>query len=107
MKRLFLLTLTVSLLLCTAGCGAVFVGGAILPTSTVVGSITSVQLGSIVNASGGSVQVTFVTLSQNGTPTTIAFCSNQVNQFPLNQVVSVNFNPGQLCATIVVVVVTP
>jgi hypothetical protein len=106
MKRLLSVALVGSLLLCAA-CGAVFVGGAIPPTSTVVGSITSVQLGSVVNATGGSVPVTFVTLSQSGTLTTVAFCNNQVSQFPLNQVVSVNFNPGQLCATIVVVVVTP
>ena len=105
MKYLFSLTLIGSLLLSAAGCGAVFIGGAILPATTVTGSVTSVQLDSVVNGGGGSVQVTFVTLSQSSTSSTIAFCSNHTTQFPLNQTVSVNFNPGQPCANLIVVVI--
>jgi hypothetical protein len=105
MKHLFSLTLIGLLLLSVAGCGAVFIGGAILPATTVTGSVTSVQLGSVVNSAGGTVQVTFVTLLQSSASSTIAFCSNHITQFPLNQTVSVNFNPGQPCGTIIAVVI--
>jgi hypothetical protein len=83
----------------------VFIGGAIQPATTVPGSVTSVQLGSVVNGPGGTVQVTFVTLLQSSTSSTIAFCSNHTTQFPVNQMVSVNFNPGQPCGTIIAVVI--
>jgi hypothetical protein len=52
-----------------------------------------------------TVQVTFVTLLQNGTSSTIGFCGDQSVLFPLDQTVRVNFNPGQPCATVIVVVV--
>lgn len=105
MKHLFSLTLIGSLLLSAAGCGAVFIGGVIQPATTVTGSVTSVQLSSVVNGAGGTVQVTFVTLLQSSASSTIAFCSNHISQFPLNQMVSVNFNPGQPCGTIIAVVI--
>ncbi|SRR6266404_149793 len=104
MNRLLSLTLVGSLLMAATGCGSVFIGGAIQPATIVRGSVTSVQLGNVLNQSGGTVQVTFVTLLQSSALTTIPFCNNQTNQFPLNQTVSVNFNPGQPCATIIVVV---
>jgi hypothetical protein len=92
--------------LCTTQCGSVFVGGAIQPgTATVHGSITNVQLGNVISNVGSTVQVTFVTFLQGGAFTTLGFCNNQINQFPLNQTVNVNFNPGQSCATLIVVVV--
>jgi hypothetical protein len=72
--------------------------------ATIQGSITSVQLGSVSNTLGGTTQVTFVTFLQGGTFTTLGFCNNQIGQFPLNQMVNVNFAPGQSCATLVVVV---
>jgi len=105
MKHLLLLTLIGSLLLSVVGCGAVFIGGAIQPATTVTGSVTSAQLGSAVNGAGGTVQVTFVTLFQSSSSSTFAFCSNHITQFPLNQMVSVNFNPGQPCANIILVVI--
>ena len=105
MKHLFLLTLIGSMLLTVPGCGAVFIAGAIQPATTITGSVTSVQLGSALNGFGGNVQVTFVTLLQSSTSSTFAFCSNHTTQFPLNQTVSVNFNPGQPCGTIIAVVI--
>ena len=105
MKHLFSLTLIGSLLLSVAGCGAVFIGGVIQLATTITGSVTSVQLGSVMNGTGASVQVTFVTLLLNGASSTTAFCSNHITQFPPNQTVSVNFNPGQPCGTIIAVVI--
>jgi hypothetical protein len=104
MKRLLAITLAGSLLLSGVACGFVFVGGAIPSGTTVQGSVIGVQLGNMVNEAGGSVQVTFVTFFQSGASSTFAFCNNQINHFPLNQTVNVNFNPGQPCATIIVVV---
>ena len=100
MKRLLSQVLILSLLLFSTGCGKLFVGGAIEAGSTIQGSVSIVQL-----ETQGTVQVTFVTLLQNGTPSTIGFCGDQTPLFPLDRTVSVNFKPGQRCATIIVVVV--
>jgi hypothetical protein len=35
----------------------------------------------------------------------LVFCGDQTTLFPLNQTVRVNFNPGQPCATVIVVVI--
>jgi hypothetical protein len=67
--------------------------------------VTFVQVGNVLNAVGGTVQVTFVTFVQNGFSSTIGFCEDQTSLFPLDQTVRVNFNPGQPCATIIVVVI--
>jgi hypothetical protein len=104
MKRLFG-PMLIGLLLCATGCGSVFIGGAIQTGSTARGSVSSVQIGNVVNGMGGTVQVTFVTFTQSGTFSTIGFCDDHISQFPLNQTVSVNFNPGQFCATIIVLVI--
>jgi hypothetical protein len=63
--------------------------------------VSTVQL---TNTNGG-VQVTFVTFSQNGFSSSMSFCGDQTGRFPLNQTVQVNFNPGQPCATILVVAI--
>ena len=68
--------------------------------STFAGTVSAVQL-----SLNGDVQVTFVTFLQSGPPFTIGFCGNQTGLFPLTQTVRVNFNPGQVCATVVVVVI--
>jgi archaellum component FlaF (FlaF/FlaG flagellin family) len=103
-KRLFSQVLLLSLFLLSAGCGNVFVRGAIEAGSTIQGSVSVVQLGNTLNGME-TVQVTFVTLLQNGTSSTIGFCGDQSVLFPLDQTVRVNFNPGQPCATVIVVVV--
>jgi hypothetical protein len=103
-KRLLSPLLVLSLLLLSTGCGKVFIRGAIEAGSTIQGSVSLVQLG---NALSGmeTVQVTFVTLLQNGISSTIGFCGNQTTLFPLNQTVRVTFNPGQPCATVLAVVI--
>lgn len=45
--------------------------------STVQGTVSKVQLGDTLNGTGGTVQVTFVTFLQGGTPLTIGFCGDQ------------------------------
>jgi hypothetical protein len=57
------------------------------------------------NGTGGAVQVTFVTFLQNGLSSTVGFCDDQRFLFPIDQTVRVNFNPGQPCATILIVVI--
>src|SRR4029077_4283999 len=72
--------------------------------STIQGSDTVVQLGNTLNGME-TVQVTFVTLLQNGTSSTIGFCGDQSVLFPLDQTVRVNFNRGQSCAPVIIVVI--
>jgi hypothetical protein len=103
-KRLLSPLLALLLFLLSTGCGDVFVRGATETGSTIQGSVTVVQLGNSLNGME-TVQVTFVTLLQNGTSSTIGFCGDQSVLFPLDQTVRVNFNPGQPCATVLVVVI--
>ena len=91
--------ISLSLLYATA-CGDVFVRGSFGSATSFQGTVSTVQL-----SVTGDVQVTFVTFEQVGPPFTIAFCGNQASRFPLAQNVRVNFNPGQVCSTIVVVIV--
>ena len=84
----------------TTSCGVFFIGGAFAP-ATVQGTISTVQLTTVANGTGGTVEVTMVTFLQVGTSTTIAFCDDQTHQFTLNQSVTVNFHPHQPCATLV------
>jgi hypothetical protein len=86
----------------TTSCGVFFIGGTIVP-ATVQGTISTVQLTTVANGTGGTVEVTMVTFLQVGTSTTIAFCDDQTHQFTLNQLVTVNFHPQQPCATLVAV----
>jgi hypothetical protein len=103
-KRLLLPVLAASLLLSAAGCGNFFVRGAVTTSSTIQGSVSTVLLSDMLNGTGGTVQVTFVTFLQEGTSSMLIFCNDQISLFPLDQTVLVNFNPGQPCATIVLVV---
>ena len=99
MRRLLLaISLSLALLLATA-CGEVFVGGAIR-TSTVQGTVSFVEL-----RVDGGVQVTFVTFEQIGSPVVLSFCGDQTSFFPVNQTVTVDFNPGLPCATVVTLVI--
>lgn len=106
MKRLLAVFLGLVLLLTSTGCGNIFVRGAINSGfSTVNGLVSIVQLGNGVGADGGSVQITFVTFLFEGTSSTIGFCGNQVSQFPLSQTVRTQFTPGQVCASLIVVII--
>ena len=101
----FLAPVLIGFLLVMSGCGNVFIRGDINTGETMTGSVTFVQLGNVVNGTGGTVQVTFVTFLQNGFSSTIGFCQNQTALFPLDQTVRVNFNPGEPCANLLVVVI--
>lgn len=101
MRRILSFVVVAGLILSCAGCGAVFIGGAITPGLTFKGTVSAAQLSAV----NGNVQVTFVTFLQNGLSSSMTFCGNQTNFFPPNQTVQVNFNSGQPCATLVLVVV--
>ena len=105
MQRLLPILLLVSLCANVTACGNVFVGGALLTNSSISGSVSIVQLSSVVDGSGSSVQVTFVTFLQEGTSSSMSFCGNQASLFPVNQTVRAQFNPGGSCATIITVVI--
>ena len=105
MKRLLPILLVVSLCAGISACGNVFVRGALLSNSSISGSISIVQLSSVIDGSGSAVQVTFVTFVQNGTSSSMTFCDNQTSLFPLNQTVRAQFNPGSSCASIITVVI--
>jgi hypothetical protein len=57
-ERLFPPLPIISVLAFSTGCGNVFISGAINPGSTMTGAITFVQLGNVLNGTGGTVQVT-------------------------------------------------
>ena len=101
MARLLAAFLIALSLLYATACGNVFVGGALRTPSTFEGTVGLVQLSDV----DGNVEVTFVTFLQNGSPFTIGFCGDQISRFPHSQTVRVNFNSGQTCATVVVVIV--
>ena len=89
MKRLVLF-LALCLVLTLPGCGNIFIRGA-LPagSSTVSGSISVVQLSAVIGENGTTVQVTFVTFLQSGVSSTIGFCGDRRDQFPMQQIVRV------------------
>src|SRR5436190_445172 len=97
--RLILSVIIIVSLLTCAGCTAFFVGGAITTSSTFQGTVSVVHLGDV----NGNVQVTFVSFMGTGFSSSMNFCGNQVVLFPLNQLVQVNFNSGQPCATLLFV----
>ena len=105
MKRLVFF-LALRLVLTLPGCGNIFIRGA-LPagSSTVSGSISVVQLSAVIGENGTTVQVTFVTFFQSGISSTVGFCGDQRSQFPMQQSVRADFNPGTPCASIVTVVI--
>jgi hypothetical protein len=101
--RLLTVSLLAVLLLPPTGCtGAFFVGGAIHPsTQTVSGLVTLVH----VSISSDGSSITVVTFISSGTSTSVDFCGDQHNQFPMNQFVNATFNPGTPCANLIVIVV--
>ncbi len=103
MKRLLPVLLIVCLVTGSAGCGKVFVRGALGSgmVQTASGFVSVVQLMVV----DGNVTVTFVTLLQNGTASSVNFCGDQRSQFPMNQFVTAQFTPGLACANIVVIVI--
>ena len=106
MKLLLSALLQTCLVVTNVGCGNVFVRGA-LPgaTSSISGSVSVVQLSAIIGENGTIVQITFVTLLQSGTASTVGFCGDQRSQFPMQQTIRAEFNPGRTCANIVTIVI--
>jgi hypothetical protein len=95
------------MILVSAGCGNVFIGGAINPgSSSVSGMVSIVQLSAVIGDAGSTVEVTFVTFQQEGASSTIGFCGDERARFPMQQVVRANFTPGQICASIVTIVIS-
>jgi hypothetical protein len=98
----------VSLVLLSLGltsCGDVFFRGSILTTEqSISGTVSLVQL-TVVSDHGTSITVTAVTLLGQNAANSINFCGDQRSQFPMNQFVKANFNPGNACSTLVIVIV--
>ncbi len=106
MKRLPSLILVLCLAILCTSCGNIFVRGAIQPGfSSITGFVSIVQISAVIGGNGTTVQVTIVTFLQDGMSSTINFCGDQSNQFPLNQNVRVDFTPGQTCGNIIIVVI--
>jgi hypothetical protein len=108
LKRLFFLTLAACHVMILAGCGNVFISGALpgtLAPSSVSGAISVVQLSAVIGENGTTIQVTFVTFLQGATSSTIGFCGDRRDQFPMQQTVRAEFKPGQSCASIVTIAI--
>jgi hypothetical protein len=100
-KHLFCLSLVTCLVVTLAGCGNVFVSGAVTGgSSSVIGAVSIVQFSAIIGENGTTIQVTFVTFLENGTSSTVGFCGDQRSRFPMQQTVRTEFNPGRSCANI-------
>ena len=93
-----------SLTLVLASCAGVTSFAAKSDFPAVSGTVSSVHL-SVVSDGATSIQVTIVTLQNNGFPNQFTFCGDHSGQFPMNTSVTVNFNPGQNCNQIIVVIV--
>ncbi|MGA9812671.1 MAG: hypothetical protein WBQ64_07845 [Terriglobales bacterium] len=108
MKLSLSLLLAICMMVTLTGCGNVFfVGGALNPgTSSISGVVSVVQVSAVIGDSGTTVQVTFVTFQRDGISSTIGFCGDERDRFPMQQIVRANFTPGQNCASIVTIVIT-
>ncbi len=102
MKRALL-----ALLLGLIGCGGtVTFRSSTLPNNavSVSGFVSIVQLTAVGDGNGNMINVTIVTLAQQGSAQTFTFCGTQSSLFPIDQNVRATFVPGAACANIVVVV---
>ncbi|MGI9102711.1 MAG: hypothetical protein ACR2IF_09740 [Terriglobales bacterium] len=90
-------------LLLLTGCGGVQFGVHTLPANAVTtsGFVTIVQLTVVGDGNGSLINVTFVTLTQNGSAQTFTFCGSQSNLFFVNTNMQISFMPGASCATLV------
>jgi hypothetical protein len=107
MERLLAVLLSCVLLVGSAGCGKIFVRGALGGSGivqTATGFVSVVQF-TDVSGNGTLIDVTLVTFLQNGSSTTLTFCGDQRTQFPMNAFVTANFTPGQPCAEVLTIIV--
>jgi hypothetical protein len=101
MKRVLLL-----LLLVLMGCGGTVTFRANTLSGTPIsasGFVSIVQLTAISDGNGTMINVTVVTLAQQGSAQTLTFCGTQSSLFPIDQNVRATFVPGPSCANIVAV----
>ena len=107
MERLLAVLLSCVLLVGSTGCGNIFVQGALGGSGIVQTATGFVRVVEFTDVSGNGtlIDVTLVTLLQNGRATTLTFCGDQRTQFPMNQFVTANFTPGQPCAEVLTIVV--
>jgi hypothetical protein len=105
MRRLLSALLLGALCVSACACGNVFIHGAIL-TSTVSGVVSVVHVTSVPDTQGSTVVVTFVTFIGINSTSTVGFCGDLLNSFPLNQTMRADFTPGPPCATIIQIVIT-
>lgn len=89
------------------GCGAYFVGFVSNPggRKTISGTVSTVQLGFVQDITGETIVLTAVTFLNSGTETTLNFCGDQQEKFPLGSDVRADFNTGVFCSTLLAVVV--
>jgi hypothetical protein len=105
-NRLLSFFLATFLVVTLIGCGNIFIRGAIDPgSSSVSGMVSIVQVSAVIGDGGSTVQVTFVTFLQDGTSSTIGFCGDERSRFPVQESIRANFTPGQICASIVTIVI--
>lgn len=102
MRRALVVVLVSAVIAASAGCGNVFISGAI---NSVSGTVSIVHVVITSNGNGTSVTVTAVTLLNNGRATTQNFCGNVASQFPVNAFVTANFTPGSACGTVISVTI--
>ncbi len=64
-------------------------------TSSVIGMVSVVQICAVIGDNGTTVQVTFVTFQSDGVPSTMGFCGDERDRFPMQQTVRANFTPDK------------
>lgn len=89
------------------GCGTYFVGFVSNPggSQTISGTVSTMQLSSIRDITGETIILTAVTFMNSGTATTINFCGDQQDKFPVDHDVQADFSTGVYCSRLLAVVV--
>jgi hypothetical protein len=87
MKLFLSFVLATCMMVTLAGCGSVFfVGGAINPgTSSVIGTVSVVQISAVIGDNGSTVQVTFVTFLNNGSSSRWVFAAMSETASPCSK----------------------
>lgn len=103
-----LASLLVLLCMVLAGCsGTVFISAFSDPgaagTNFATGTVSIVHLTFVSDGNGSSITVTVVTLLHNRGAQDLTFCGSQVNQFPMDTFITVNYTPGSTCSTLIAV----
>ena len=86
-----------------AGCGSIRAGGVIKgasSTTTLTGVVSNVQVLTISSMAGSLVPITVVVFQEPLGFSTITFCGNDINQFPLGTAIEVHFTPSQPCSVV-------